>query len=75
MHIAPRKHTPTEDAPPPFGAGRKLSDIDKATVQRGCCEKACHAVHDHPENPAARPRYGRAHPTGFVEHVGRPDHP
>jgi hypothetical protein len=29
MHIAPRKDTPTEDAHPPFCAGRKLSDIDQ----------------------------------------------
>jgi hypothetical protein len=29
----------------------------------------------YPENPTPRPRYGRAHPTGFVAHVGRPDHP
>ena len=32
MHIAPRKDTPTEDAHPPFCAGRKLSDIDKALL-------------------------------------------
>jgi hypothetical protein len=32
MHIAPRKHTPTEEAHPPFCAGRKLSDIDKALL-------------------------------------------
>jgi hypothetical protein len=32
MHLAPRKHTPTEDAHPPFCAGRKLSDIAKALL-------------------------------------------
>ncbi len=32
MHIAPRKHTPTEDAQPPLCAGRKLSAIDKALL-------------------------------------------
>jgi hypothetical protein len=32
MHIAPSKRTPTEDAHPPFCAGRKLSDIDKALL-------------------------------------------
>jgi hypothetical protein len=30
MHIAPRKDTPTEDAHPPFCAGRKLRDLDQA---------------------------------------------
>jgi hypothetical protein len=32
MHLAPSKHTLTEDTHPPFGAGRKLSDIDKALL-------------------------------------------
>jgi hypothetical protein len=32
MHLAPSKHTLTEKAPPPFCAGRKLSDIDKALL-------------------------------------------
>jgi hypothetical protein len=32
MHLAPSKRTLTEDAHPPFCAGRKLSDIDKALL-------------------------------------------
>lgn len=32
MHLAPSKHTLTEKAHPPFCAGRKLSDIDKALL-------------------------------------------
>src|SRR5438093_8450274 len=43
MHIAPRKHTPTEDAHPPFCAGRKLSDIDKALLWK--------LLHEDPECP------------------------
>jgi len=27
------------------------------------------------KTPAPRPRYRRPHPSGFVEHVWRPDHP
>jgi hypothetical protein len=43
MHIAPRKDTPTEDAHPPFCAGRKLSDIDKALLWN--------LLHEDPECP------------------------
>jgi hypothetical protein len=43
MHIAPRKRTPTEDAYPPFCAGRKLSDIDKALLWK--------LLHEDPECP------------------------
>ena len=43
MHIAPRKDTPTEDAHPPFCAGRKLSDIDKALLWK--------LLHEDPECP------------------------
>ena len=43
MHIALRKHTPTEDAHPPFCAGRKLSDIDKALLWK--------LLHEDPECP------------------------
>ena len=32
MHLAPSKRTLTEDAHPPFCAGRKLSDIDQALL-------------------------------------------
>lgn len=32
MPLAPSKHTRTEDSPPPFCVGRKLSDIDKALL-------------------------------------------
>jgi hypothetical protein len=43
MHIAPRKHTPTEEAHPPCCAGRKLSDIDKALLWK--------LLHEEPECP------------------------
>jgi hypothetical protein len=43
MHIAPSKRTPTEDAHPPFCAGRKLSDIDKALLWK--------LLHEDPECP------------------------
>ena len=43
MHIAPRKRTPTEDVHPPFCAGRKLSDIDKALLWK--------LLHEEPECP------------------------
>ena len=43
MHIAPLKDTPTEDAHPPFCAGRKLSDIDKALLWK--------LLHEDPECP------------------------
>jgi hypothetical protein len=43
MHIAPRKRTPTEDVHPPFCAGRKLSDIDKALLWT--------LLHEEPECP------------------------
>jgi hypothetical protein len=43
MHIAPSKRTPTEDAHPPFCAGRKLSDITKALLWT--------LLHEDPECP------------------------
>ena len=43
MHIAPSKRTPTEDAHPPFCAGRTLSDIDKALLWK--------LLHEDPECP------------------------
>ena len=43
MHITPRKRTPTEEVHPPFCAGRKLSDIDKALLWK--------LLHDDPECP------------------------
>lgn len=43
MHIAPSKRTPTEDAHPPFCAGRKLSDSDKALLWK--------LLHEDPECP------------------------
>ena len=43
MHLAPSKHTLTEDARPPFCAGRKLSDIDKALLWT--------LLHEDPECP------------------------
>src|SRR2546425_12017991 len=43
MHLAPSKRTLTEDAHPPFCAGRKLSDIDQALLW--------HLLHEDPECP------------------------
>jgi len=43
MHLAPSKHTLSEEAHPPFGAGRKLSDIDKALLWN--------LLHEDPECP------------------------
>jgi hypothetical protein len=43
MPIAPRKHTPTEEAHLPFGAGRKLRDMDKALLWT--------LLHEDPECP------------------------
>ena len=43
MHLAPSQCTLTEDAHPPFGVGRKLSDIDKALRWT--------LLHDDPECP------------------------
>ena len=43
MHLAPSKCTLTEDAHPPFGVGRKLSDIDKALLWQ--------LLHEDPECP------------------------
>lgn len=44
MHLAPRKRTLAEDSYPPFCAGRKLSDIDKALLWN--------LLHDDPECPS-----------------------
>jgi hypothetical protein len=43
MHIAPRQHPPTEDAHPPFCAGRKLRDLAKALLGQ--------LLHADPEGP------------------------
>jgi hypothetical protein len=43
MHLAPSKHTLPEEAHPPFCAGRKLSDIDKALLWN--------LLHEDPECP------------------------
>jgi hypothetical protein len=43
MPIAPRQDTPTEDAHPPFCAGRKLSDLAKALLGK--------LLHEDPEGP------------------------
>ena len=43
LHLAPRKRTLTEEAHPPFCAGRKLSDIDKALLWN--------VLHEDPECP------------------------
>src|SRR5215813_8427631 len=40
MHLAPSQCTLTEDAHPPFGVGRKLSDIDKALLWKFLHEDA-----------------------------------
>ena len=56
MPIAPSQRTPTEDAPPPCCAGKKLRDIDQALLWQ--------CLHDEPECPpralldkvASRPR-------------------
>ena len=43
MHLAPSKCTLTEDTHPPFGVGKKLSDIDKALLWK--------LLHEDPECP------------------------
>ncbi len=43
LHLAPSKHTLPEEAHPPFCAGRKLRDIDKALLWN--------ILHEDPECP------------------------